>query len=64
MNHRNSNLFGFAPAFFNLSETTRLLHIAQEVRRRGGEVVFFSHGGQFEHLVQDQSLPIVPVEPR
>ena len=57
-------LFGFAPAFFNLAETTRMLHIAQEVQRRGGEVVFFSHGGEFEHLVRDQGLPIVPVEPR
>ena len=61
---KKSNLFGFTPTFFNLAETTRLLHIAQEVQRRAGDVVFFSHGGQFEHLVRDQDLTIVPVEPR
>jgi len=64
MNNKGSNLYGFFPAFFNLSETTRLLHIAREVRNRGGEVVFFSHSEQFEHLVRDQRFTIVPVEPR
>lgn len=56
--------YGFAPAFFNLSETTRMLHIALEVRRRGQEVVFFSHGGHFEHLVEERGLPVVQIEPR
>lgn len=59
-----SGTFGFAPAFFNLSETTRLLHIAEEIEKRGGEAVFFSHGGQFEHVVRERSLPIVSVEPQ
>ena len=27
-------------------------------------MVFFSHGGQFAHLVRNQDLTIVPVEPR
>ncbi len=35
-----------------------------ELRRRGQEVVFFSHGGHFEHLVEKRGLPIVEIEPR
>ena len=59
-----SSCYGFAPAFFNLCETTRMLHIALELRRRGEEVVFFSHGGHFEHLVEERGLPVVQIEPR
>ena len=56
--------YGFAPAFFNLCETTRMLHIALELRHRGQEVMFFSHGGHFEHLVEEHDLPVVQIEPR
>ena len=47
---------GFFPAFFNLSETGRMIHIAKAAARRDAEPLFFSHGGQFESLARDAGI--------
>jgi len=55
---------GFFPVAFNLAETTRMVNIAAALRDLGEyEPVLFSHGGQYESLITEHGLTLVPVEP-
>jgi UDP:flavonoid glycosyltransferase YjiC (YdhE family) len=59
----------FAPAAYNLAETTRMLQIAKGVRdhERAGavfEIHFVSEGGEFEQLIEDEGFPLERIEPR
>uniref|UniRef100_A0A7V4LCF0 Glycosyltransferase n=1 Tax=Desulfobacca acetoxidans TaxID=60893 RepID=A0A7V4LCF0_9BACT len=53
----------FAPAAYNLAETTRLVEIAGACREHF-RVVFFSYGGEFERLVSEAGFPLVRLQPR
>jgi UDP:flavonoid glycosyltransferase YjiC (YdhE family) len=56
-------LVGFFPLFYNLAETGRAALIAQQYEKLGGEVVFFSHGGEYEYLVRELGYEIIRVNP-
>jgi UDP:flavonoid glycosyltransferase YjiC (YdhE family) len=56
-------LIGFFPLFYNLAETGRAVVIAKRYIDIGGEVVFFSHGGDYEYLAQDIGAEVVRVRP-
>ncbi len=53
----------FAPASFNLAETTRLVEIARACRN-DFRVVFTSYGGDFEGLIEEAGFPLIPMHPR
>jgi UDP:flavonoid glycosyltransferase YjiC (YdhE family) len=51
------------PHGYYLSEVSRLVEIGRALRARGQEVVFFGHGGDYEHLVQEAGFELVAVDP-
>jgi UDP:flavonoid glycosyltransferase YjiC (YdhE family) len=53
----------FAPATYNLAETTRMLEVARACRGRF-EVAFGAFGGDFEHLIDDAGFTVHRLEPR
>ncbi|MCA9951135.1 MAG: hypothetical protein KDE48_15905 [Anaerolineales bacterium] len=59
----------FAPAAFNLAETTRMIEIAKGVRQhpdasRVFAIQFMSDGGEFEHLIEEEGFALKKMEPR
>lgn len=59
----------FAPAAFNLAETSRMVEIAKAVVRHSVAAQFFqphfiSDGGEFENLIEKHGFPLTRVEPR
>jgi UDP:flavonoid glycosyltransferase YjiC (YdhE family) len=59
----------FAPAAYDLAETTRMIEIAKAVARhpdagRAFDVRFISDGGDFEHLIEEEGFPLHRLEPR
>jgi UDP:flavonoid glycosyltransferase YjiC (YdhE family) len=53
----------FAPASYNLAETTRMLEIAR-ASRDDFRIVFISEGGRFEHLIEDEGFELIKMSPR
>lgn len=51
------------PHFYYLSEVSRLVEIGKVLREFGQDVVFFSHGGTYEHVAKDEGFDVVSVEP-
>jgi UDP:flavonoid glycosyltransferase YjiC (YdhE family) len=59
----------FAPAAYDLAETTRMIEIAKAVARhpdagRTFAVHFISNGGDFERLIEKAGFPLRRMEPR
>jgi UDP:flavonoid glycosyltransferase YjiC (YdhE family) len=59
----------FAPAAYNLAETSRMIEIAKGIERHPRakdifEIRFISEGGSFERLIRDEGYPLVTIEPR
>ncbi len=46
-----------------LSETTRMLHIAQALQKRGEKVALASHGGPYLRVLADAGMPCTLLEP-
>jgi hypothetical protein len=58
----------FAPAAFNLAETTRMIEIAKGIRRHSSanrvfDIQFISDGGDLEKLIEE-GFPLYRMEPR
>ena len=56
-------LIGFFPLFYNLAETGRAVLVAKRYIERGGEAVFFSHGGVYERLAEEIGCKVIRVDP-
>ncbi len=59
----------FAPAAYNLAETTRMLEIAKGIVNHNDakdvfDIQFISEGGKFESLIEENGFPLHRVEPR
>lgn len=59
----------FAPAAFDLAETTRMIEIAKGIRNHVEasqvfDLQFMADGGDFEHLIEDAGFPLQKMEPR
>lgn len=59
----------FAPAAFNLAETTRMIEIAKGIRRHRSasqvfDIQFISDGGEMEKLIEAEGFPLHRMEPR
>lgn len=59
----------FAPAAFNLPETTCMIEIAKGVANHDTgskifEIQFISDGGDFERLIQEEGFPLQRMKPR
>ncbi len=59
----------FAPAAFNLAETTRMIEIAKgivahDTPSKVFEIQFISDGGDFERLIEAEGFPLQRLEPR
>ena len=59
----------FAPAAFNLAETSRMVEIAKGVERNPEaagvfEIQFISNGGEFERLIEKHGFSLTRMEPR
>ena len=63
MSSAKKPLVGFFPLSYNLAETGRAVMIAKRYKELGGGVVFFSHGGEYEHLARDLEYDIIRVKP-
>jgi len=64
MNRTNEKpLVGFFPLSYNLAETGRAVLVAKRYVELGGKVVFFSHGGKYEHLIEDFGYDLIRVNP-
>jgi UDP:flavonoid glycosyltransferase YjiC (YdhE family) len=59
----NKGIIGFFPLFYNLAETGRAILISKQIRKYGFQVVFFSHGGEYERLLNDINFDIIRVNP-
>ena len=46
-----------------LSETTRMLHIAQALQARGERVAIATHGGVFTRVLDDAGMPYTRLSP-
>jgi UDP:flavonoid glycosyltransferase YjiC (YdhE family) len=69
MTNQKIKTFVFAPACYNLAETTRMLEIAKAMARhsRMRETItirFMSEGGEFEGLIRDEGFALDTIEPR
>lgn len=53
----------FAPATYNLAETTRTLEIAKACCDHF-DILFASYGGEFEHLITEAGFPLRHLEPQ
>lgn len=62
-NSISKQLIGFFPSSSNLAETGRAVMIAKRYRELGGKVIFFSHGGKYEFLIEENNFKIVKVNP-
>ncbi len=56
-------IVGFFPLFYNLAETGRAILVAKRYVELGGEVVFFSHGGEYEQLARELGYKIIQLDP-
>jgi len=56
-------LVGFFPLTYNLAETGHAVLVAKRYVELGGKAVFFSHGGKYEHLIEDFGYDIIRVNP-
>ena len=56
-------LVGFFNLFYNYGETCRAVLIAKRYIELGGNVLFFSHGGEHEHLAEEIGCKVVRVKP-
>jgi len=64
LNKSNSKpLVGFFPCFPGFGETFPIIKIAKRYVELGGEVVIFSHGGEYEYLAKDLGYKIIRIEP-
>src|SRR5512146_2177955 len=65
----SKKLLLFAPAAFNLAETTRMVEIAKGIREHPRacetfDVAFISDGGEFERLIEKHGFPLTRMTPR
>ncbi|MFO7586026.1 MAG: glycosyltransferase [Anaerolineales bacterium] len=51
------------PHFYYLSEVSRLVEMGLALRELGQEVVFFSHGGNYESVAQEAGFDVISVAP-
>lgn len=56
-------LIGFLPDFGGFGEAYILVKVAKRYVALGGEVVFFSHGGEYEYWAKDEGFKIVRIKP-
>jgi len=52
------------PHFYYLSEVSRLAEIGKALRGLGQDVRFFSHGGPYEHVAENDCFEVVSVDPQ
>ena len=51
------------PHFYYLSEVSRLVEMGLALRRLEQDVVFFSHGGTYEHVAREAGFEVLAVSP-
>ena len=51
------------PHSYYLSEVSRLVEIGKVLRNMGQEVKFFSHGGPYESVAQDEGFEVFSIQP-
>lgn len=59
-----SCLIALMPNCGFLSETTRMMHIAQALQQQGERVCLATHGGPYLHLLQAAGLPVTLLAPQ
>jgi len=60
---KNKPLIGFFPTFHSLGELLPQLKIAKKYLEMGGNAIFFSHGGAFEHLEKEIKCEVIKLKP-
>ena len=63
MDKKNNKKIGFIPLSFNMAETGRAIVIAKQIKKLGFNPVFFSHGGEYEYLIQESGFQTNQIKP-
>ena len=53
----------FAPAIYNLAETTRCIEVAKACREKF-EIHFISYGGKYEELLKEEGFALHKLSPQ
>jgi UDP:flavonoid glycosyltransferase YjiC (YdhE family) len=62
-NSEEKPLIGFFPPCHSLADTGRLVMIAKRYNDLGGKSVFFSHGGKYEYIPEENGFDVIRVDP-
>jgi UDP:flavonoid glycosyltransferase YjiC (YdhE family) len=55
-------IVGFFPSFYSIGETVPILKIAKLYQKNGGNIVLFSHGGNYEYLSEELDCPLIKLQ--
>jgi UDP:flavonoid glycosyltransferase YjiC (YdhE family) len=58
-----SPIVGFFPLSYSLAETGRAIAIAKRYMELSGNVVFFTHGGEYEYLIKNLGCKVIKLKP-
>lgn len=56
-------VLGVFPRFYGMGESYPLVKVAENYINLGGEVIFFTHGGEYDRQVRDLGCKVISVEP-
>ena len=59
---KDKPLVGFFPCFYTMGETLPQVKIAKKYIEKGGEGIFFSHGGKYEHLAEEIGCEVIKLK--
>lgn len=60
---KNNSLIGIFPLTYNLAETGRSILVAKKIQEMGGNLIFFTHGGKYEYLIDNFGFKKIRIKP-
>jgi len=60
---KNNSLIGIVPLTYNLAETGRSILVAKKIQEMGGNLIFFTHGGEYEYLIDNFGFKKIRIKP-
>ena len=60
---QSNSLIGIFPLTYNLAETGRSILVAEKIQEMGGNLIFFTHGGEYEYLIDNFGFKKIRIKP-